>query len=443
MGKDEASQIILKDFNKLNDSMDYKNNVKREKKIIQHVISKNDIERLKYRINIKHRNSNAWNKKYLQTTSYQSNKLHHKVRVFQTRSHDNKFYVSDDLLTPLPSKLKSFTVSVTSIHPVQGSTFAVYLTAKTPLSILAANFGTRQIKFFLLKENVYRAFVGIDVQDLAKQVPLRVLALPKKGTPLLFQYNLRIKKRYTRIRKKRKKKRRGSIRVNLPKSKRKLLKGKNKIIERTFFTQHFKASSPKKRWVGLFSWPIRHSRRRAKSFGRYRTYILGRNTVVRAYHRGIDISSPKGTPVKASNNGIIAVAAHYKIRGNAILINHGQGIYTAYYHLSRIHVKVGQSIKKGELIGRVGTTGLSTGPHLHWELRVNGVSVNPDHWCRYLYPYKFAIRLPRQAKPVRKSSSSHISYGNKSIVYHKTSRKSNRSFRPGRPENLITIDRFE
>ncbi|GMT49677.1 MAG: hypothetical protein IEMM0008_1216 [bacterium] len=441
--KDEAYHLILRDFNKLDNPGNYKNNVKREEKIVQHVISKNDIERLKYQINVKYRNNRNWDKTYLQTASYQDNELYHKVRAFQTKSNDNKFYVSDDLLISLPSDLKSFTVSVTSINPAQGSTFAVYLTAKTPLSILAANFGNRQIKFFLVKENVYRAFVGIDVQDLARQVPLRILALPKNATPLLFQYNLRIKERYTRIRKKRKKRRRGSVRVNLPKNKRKLLKGNNKIIERNFFTQHFKASSPKKRWAGLFKWPIRTSRSRVRSFGRYRTYILGKNTVIRAYHRGIDISSPKGTPVKASNNGIIAVAAHYNIRGNAILINHGQGIYTAYYHLSRIRVKVGQSVKKGELIGRVGTTGLSTGPHLHWELRINGVSVNPDHWCRYLYPYKFAILLPRQAKPIRKSSNYNNSYHNKKIAYHQTSRKNDRFFRPSRPGNLITIDRFE
>ncbi|HEO65921.1 MAG TPA: M23 family metallopeptidase, partial [Spirochaetes bacterium] len=268
---------------------------------------------------------------------------------------------------------------------------------------------------------------------------LRVLALPKNATPLLFQYNLRIKRRYTRTWKKRKKKRRGSVRVNLPKNKRKLLKGNNKIIERKFFNQHLKASTPKKRWVGLFKWPIPNSRRRAKSFGRYRTYILGKNTIIRAYHRGIDISRPKGTPVKASNNGVIAVAAHYSIRGNAILINHGQGIYTAYYHLSRIHVKVGQSVKKGELIGRVGTTGLSTGPHLHWELRVNGVSVNPDQWCRYLFPYKFAIRLPRQARPIRQSSHNN----NKKIVYHITKKYNANIFRSNRPENLRTIDQFE
>ncbi len=433
--KDEARHIILKDFHRMDNNADnYKKIIKREEKIVKHVLSKYEIERLKHKT-IK-------NRTYLQGTFYQNNELSRlgsKKRSFNLTSSYHKIYWTDQLLTPLPSNLKSFSVSVTSINPVQGSTFAVYLTAKTPLTIMAANFGNRQIKFYRLEDNVYRGFVGIDVQDLVKQVPLRVLALPKKGTPLLFQYKLRIKRHYTRTRKKRKKKRRGSVRVNLPKSKRKLLKGKNKIIERTFFNQHLKTLSPRKHWVGLFKWPISHSRRRAKSFGRYRTYILGKNTVIRAYHRGIDISSPKGTPVKASNDGIVTVAAHYSIRGNAILINHGQGIYTAYYHLSKIRVKAGQSVKKGELIGRVGTTGLSTGPHLHWELRVNGVSVNPDQWCRYSFPYKFAIRLPRQARPIQNSSKAN----NRKIVHYTNGKNKANIFRPRHPENLRTIDRFE
>ncbi|MDR5703086.1 MAG: M23 family metallopeptidase, partial [Armatimonadota bacterium] len=70
------------------------------------------------------------------------------------------------------------------------------------------------------------------------------------------------------------------------------------------------------------------------------------------------------------------------LSGNAILLDHGLGIVTSYLHLSQINVSPGQRVKRGEIIGLVGSTGLATGPHLHWGMRVNGVHVNPLPWTR-------------------------------------------------------------
>ncbi len=101
---------------------------------------------------------------------------------------------------------------------------------------------------------------------------------------------------------------------------------------------------------------------------------------VRGFHAGVDIPAPAGTPVRAANHGIVRLAESLPLSGNAILIDHGMGVVTSYLHLSAIDVTAARRVKKGEVIGSVGSTGLSTGPHLHWGLSVNRVSVDPLPW---------------------------------------------------------------
>lgn len=94
-------------------------------------------------------------------------------------------------------------------------------------------------------------------------------------------------------------------------------------------------------------------------------------------HKGIDLSSPIGTPVYATADGVISRADWFSSYGLFISIEHGGDVQTRYGHLSRLNVADGQMVHKGDLIGFVGTTGRSTGPHLHYEVRVDGVAVNP------------------------------------------------------------------
>ena len=95
------------------------------------------------------------------------------------------------------------------------------------------------------------------------------------------------------------------------------------------------------------------------------------------FHKGQDIAVPLGTPIMATADGVIIAAEWHHGYGNAIYIDHGNGINTRYGHLSRIDVVVGQTVKRGDLIGLSGSTGRSTGPHLHYEVRVNGEATNP------------------------------------------------------------------
>ena len=98
------------------------------------------------------------------------------------------------------------------------------------------------------------------------------------------------------------------------------------------------------------------------------------------FHSGMDFSANVGTPVYATGNGVVRKAGWEGLYGNCIQIDHGFGYVTRYAHLSKIDVRVGQKVVRGETIGKVGTTGKSTGPHLHYEVMVKGHIVNPVNY---------------------------------------------------------------
>lgn len=94
-------------------------------------------------------------------------------------------------------------------------------------------------------------------------------------------------------------------------------------------------------------------------------------------HTGIDIASPHGSPVTTAGAGEVIFAGWMRGYGQVIIIDHGSGYATVYAHMSKILVDDGAAVKKGALIGRVGQTGVATGPHLHFEVRVKGVARDP------------------------------------------------------------------
>ena len=109
-------------------------------------------------------------------------------------------------------------------------------------------------------------------------------------------------------------------------------------------------------------------------------YRISPFTGHKQFHEGLDIANRVGTPVIAPANGLVVFTGRKGGFGNLIIISHGHGITTRYGHLSKILVKVGQHVKRGEKIGEIGNTGRSTGPHLHYEVRLNGVPVNPRRY---------------------------------------------------------------
>lgn len=97
----------------------------------------------------------------------------------------------------------------------------------------------------------------------------------------------------------------------------------------------------------------------------------------RRAHKGVDLAAPMGTPIYAPADGVVGKAEWFSSYGLYIALEHGAEIETRFGHLSRLNVTAGQEVRKGDLIGFVGTTGRSTGPHLHYEVRIDGIAVNP------------------------------------------------------------------
>lgn len=142
----------------------------------------------------------------------------------------------------------------------------------------------------------------------------------------------------------------------------------------------YAAFSPRIQWEGAFDWPLDGPI--TSEFGTRRRYAGARPT----YHTGIDIDGETGDVVRAPARGVVTLAEVLQVRGGAVIIDHGAGVLTGYYHLSGIDAVVGQTVDRGDPLGKVGDTGLATGSHLHWELRVGGVAVSPREWTQRAFP---------------------------------------------------------
>lgn len=133
-------------------------------------------------------------------------------------------------------------------------------------------------------------------------------------------------------------------------------------------------------WDSPFMLPVPH--RMSAAYGT-RRFLNGKYN---GYHSGVDFASPHGYPVKAPANAIVALARYfskYNSNGNTLFLDHGQGVTSVYIHLSKLAVKAGERVKKGQTIGYIGTTGRSTGPHLHWGLYLNGQNTDGMSWIRF------------------------------------------------------------
>jgi murein DD-endopeptidase MepM/ murein hydrolase activator NlpD len=144
------------------------------------------------------------------------------------------------------------------------------------------------------------------------------------------------------------------------------------VAEQEKLRQIFDHITPEKLWHGPFRLPLSGGVR-GTNFGKRR--IL--NGQPRSPHTGADFPAPTGTPIHATQSGRVVLAEELYFSGNTVIIDHGLGIYSLYGHLSATDVAVGDSVKAGAVIGKVGATGRVTGPHLHWGVTVNKARVNP------------------------------------------------------------------
>lgn len=166
-----------------------------------------------------------------------------------------------------------------------------------------------------------------------------------------------------------------STQIHLPADLTTLLNPETVEAERVILNTVFGGFTRKRLWDGAFAVPAYGNP--TSLFGERRSFDASGTD---DYHRGHDIAASIGTPVKAAQHGVVVLAEPLHVRGNTVVMDHGRGVYSAYLHLSSINVTVGDLLETGDKLGAVGNTGLSTGPHLHWEIRVLNVPVNPLQW---------------------------------------------------------------
>ncbi len=153
----------------------------------------------------------------------------------------------------------------------------------------------------------------------------------------------------------------------------KIRKQNNKII-----SEITRKSSPTRLWEGRFK---RMGRSSSKAvFADHRTYYYNNKKIDQQYHLGTDLASTRHAEVKAANHGIVVFAEYLGIYGNTVILDHGQGVFSLYSHMSQIKVAENDGIKKDEVIGNTGTSGMAGGDHLHFSILINGIFVNPLEW---------------------------------------------------------------
>jgi murein DD-endopeptidase MepM/ murein hydrolase activator NlpD len=159
---------------------------------------------------------------------------------------------------------------------------------------------------------------------------------------------------------------------------------------RAFAAAYARPFSPP-RFSGNFDWPRRD--RINGRFGDQRVF----NGNTESVHYGLDIDGPRGAPIRAANDGEVVLARNCYYSGNTVVVWHGADLFTLYFHLDRIDVRVGANVRRGDRLGVIGSTGRSTGPHLHWSARAAGLLVDPESLLGI--DFETGAAPPRRAGP--------------------------------------------
>lgn len=155
----------------------------------------------------------------------------------------------------------------------------------------------------------------------------------------------------------------------------------NRAFEEAALASVVTSSSPTPLWQQPFIVPTEGEP--TSLFGDWRRYS---SEDAARYHTGHDIGAPLGTPVLATNDGVVVLVGDFPIRGGLVVIDHGANVFSHYAHLEGYDVLEGETVTQGQVIGRVGSTGMSTGPHLHWEMRIGNQPTAPLEWLGQMLP---------------------------------------------------------
>lgn len=247
----------------------------------------------------------------------------------------------------------------------QGQVLLVRVPVDDPAAIVGGKFQGRAISFFPeFRPGETQGFVGLlglDMQEPPGTHGLTV-TVGLNGEQKTLSYNVLVLKEQFSVE-----------HLKLPKDKVDLdEKGLARYkAEQDQIRQALTEDSTSRIWTGRFLEPVEG--RNSGRFGSVR--IL--NGQPKTPHRGEDIAAPMGKDVVASNDGVVRLTVDHVFSGKGIYLDHGLGLYSMYFHLSEVLVKDGESVKVGQVIGKVGASGRATGPHLHWGAKINGAWVNP------------------------------------------------------------------
>lgn len=263
-----------------------------------------------------------------------------------------------------------FKISLSDSIIKQGQTVTVFVDSAYQLKqIELTALGQKLPMYHIWRDgypHLFRTFVGIPAGTRPGRYKIVAKGVDLEGQTLSIHAMLNVKDARFAIQ-----------RINLSKKKTQLLNMKQLQKEGRILAAHFEKKDRRVYFASPFRRPTRG--RISSAFGLRRKY---NGNDISSYHKGVDIANKTGTPIYAANGGKVSISATWKSHGKTILINHGHGIVTVYIHMDRLHVKAGEWVKRGQLIGRIGSTGIATGPHLHFGISVNDIRIDPDQWIR-------------------------------------------------------------
>ncbi len=261
------------------------------------------------------------------------------------------------------ASLNAFNVEISSSEVANG---------KTVLFVLEKEDGVKY-KSLLYKDKHYKVLQHpLNQSKMYVLLPISYYEKPSdKKVKLLYQEKKKEKEKTYFLRVKDGKYKKESIKVSSSKVHLNAKDKKRASKEYSEAMKVYNSVSPKSYINSEFIAPM--TSKITSSFGKARVY----NNTLKGYHSGTDYRAKVGERVKTVNDGVVALVKDRFYSGGSVVVDHGQGIYTCYFHLSEFKVKKGERVKKGQVIGLSGKSGRVTGPHLHFAARVNGVQVDP------------------------------------------------------------------
>jgi murein DD-endopeptidase MepM/ murein hydrolase activator NlpD len=260
-------------------------------------------------------------------------------------------------------------VRVSAASPSQGTLLIVEVRSAKTLTDIAGKFTDRAVSFWQATganipkgTSAWRALVGVDLEQAAGDYKFNVTGKSGDGAALTCEAPIAV--RAGNFLTERLKVAPNFVEPN-PEQAAKAAEDQKKL--RALYA----TVTPEKLWTGPFRIPL-DGVKTGSNFGKRRV-LNGKSN---SPHSGVDLPAPTGTPVHAAQSGRVVLAEELYFAGNTVIIDHGFGIYTLYGHFSEIDAKVGDELKVGDVIGKVGATGRVTGPHLHWGLEVARARVN-------------------------------------------------------------------